>query len=223
MGFKSKRIYWWATTLVLLVALLLVGCNRAAPEPDASEPNGDQATAIPSTGEQVMATPTQAPGTEAGGASEVATETAEQGTEPTEEPAQEATPEPPPEPVEPEPTQETAPPAGEHAYTVMPGDTLYSIAQTYGVTVEEIAARNGIINVHQLEVGQVLVIPAAGQEAPGELPGDGEQTHIVRVGENLFRISLAYNMSFETVAAYNGIPWPYHIYPGQEIRIPPAE
>lgn len=223
MGFKSNRIFWWAITLVLLVSMLLVACNRAAPEPDVSEPSETQATAVPSTDEQVMATPTQIPEAGDSGASGETPETSEQGTEPTEEPVQEPTPEPTPEPVEPEPTEEAAPPVGEHSYTVMPGDTLYSIAQTYGVTVEEIAARNGIINVHQIEVGQTLVIPVAGQETPGELPGEGEQSHVVKAGENLFRISLAYNMSFETVAAYNGIPWPYHIYPGQVIKIPPTE
>ena len=119
-------------------------------------------------------------------------------------------------------TEETA--AVEKAYVILPGDTLYSIGQSYGVTVEEIAARNGIVNVHQIEVGQQIIIPVAGAEpAEEEAPSTDETVHIVAAGENLFRISLAHNMSFETVAAYNNIPWPYQIHVGQEIKIPPTE
>ena len=105
------------------------------------------------------------------------------------------------------------------------GDTLFGIALEFGVSLEELAARNGIVNVNAIDVGQQLIIPVAG--APAEAPAEpapvvaGEQVHVVQPGENLFRIALQYNHSFEVVAAFNGIPWPYYIYPGQEILIPP--
>ena len=79
---------------------------------------------------------------------------------------------------------------------------------------------NNIINVHQIEAGQQLVIPSPSGTPPG--PAAGEQIHTVQPGENLFRIALQYSLSFETVAAYNGIPWPYTIYVGQQIKIPGA-
>jgi lysozyme len=44
-------------------------------------------------------------------------------------------------------------------YTVRPGDALSSIAQRYGVTVDEICLANGIENPNLIEVGQVLIIP----------------------------------------------------------------
>lgn len=45
-------------------------------------------------------------------------------------------------------------------------------------------------------------------------------THVVRQGENLFRIGLRYGISYHTLAAYNGIYDPTRIYAGQVIRIP---
>jgi LysM repeat protein len=65
--------------------------------------------------------------------------------------------------------------------------------------------------------------PTATSEA-GASTGSGEaRTHIVQPGENLFRIALAYGMSYESVANYNGITNPNLVYVGQEIKIPPAD
>jgi LysM repeat protein len=239
MGLKWIQLRWWVVLILILVPLLLVGCNRPAPEPEGAEvaestteegtteeqtmPAGEEAT----TEEQSM--PTEEEGTAATEETTAEETTAEETTaeettaeepeaeETTEEPAAEET------TAEETTTEETAPPA-EQSYVVLPGDTLFSIGQTYGVSVEAIAARNGIINVHQIKVGQTIIIPAASVEsAEPEPPSSVERTHLVQVGENLFRISLAYNMSFETVAAYNNIPWPYHVQAGQEIKIPPAQ
>ena len=44
-------------------------------------------------------------------------------------------------------------------YTVQAGDTLFQIANRFGVSVVELAAINGIIDYNQLIVGQVLTIP----------------------------------------------------------------
>ena len=59
-------------------------------------------------------------------------------------------------------TTPTPEPAPSTTYTVQAGNTLFSIAQSYGLTVEELAAANGIVDVNSLIVGQVLQIPDAG-------------------------------------------------------------
>ena len=46
-------------------------------------------------------------------------------------------------------------------YTVRPGDTLYSIAGRYGMTVWALAQANGIYNLQYIYVGQRLIIPGA--------------------------------------------------------------
>ena len=48
----------------------------------------------------------------------------------------------------------------------------------------------------------------------------GERTHVVQPGENLFRISLHYGMSYKAVAAANGIINPDLVYIGQRLTIP---
>ena len=58
------------------------------------------------------------------------------------------------------PDPNAAPPAPpEVTYTVQNGDTLFAIAFSFGKTVEEVAAHNGITDVNALEVGQVIRIP----------------------------------------------------------------
>jgi len=60
-------------------------------------------------------------------------------------------------------------------YVVQRGDTLYSIARRYGVSVWEIARANGIADVNRIWVGQVLRIPGGGGggPAPGPVPRPG--------------------------------------------------
>lgn len=45
------------------------------------------------------------------------------------------------------------------SHTVKKGETLWSIAQQYGKSVQQIAALNGIININLVYPGQVLKIP----------------------------------------------------------------
>ncbi|GEM_PF-1627785 len=51
-------------------------------------------------------------------------------------------------------------PPGAQFHEVKAGDNLYDMAKTYGVTIEEIMAANGLTDRAMLKVGQKLVIPA---------------------------------------------------------------
>jgi len=44
-------------------------------------------------------------------------------------------------------------------HEVQPGQTLFQIAELYGVSVEEIAAANHLVNPLQLQPGTILIIP----------------------------------------------------------------
>lgn len=113
------------------------------------------------------------------------------------------------------------------AYTVQSGDTLGEIAEQFGVSMDALAAANGITNLDTLDVGQVLTIPtgtddtATAPETP-DTSSTEEQVHIVKAGENLFRIGLAYGFSVDELADYNGITNPDSLEVGQEVRIPPS-
>ena len=60
----------------------------------------------------------------------------------------------------PAPDYGNAAPAGiAGTHMVAPGETLFMIAQRYGVTADMIASANGLANPNQLYVGQVLYLP----------------------------------------------------------------
>ena len=69
------------------------------------------------------------------------------------------------EPAKPaEPAQPSTPAAGETSYTVVSGDCLWNIAYRHygsGAKFTAIAAANGLKDPYLINIGQVLVIPAA--------------------------------------------------------------
>lgn len=78
------------------------------------------------------------------------------------------------------PTSTPAPRPTQH--TVAAGENLFRIALRYGLTTEQLAAANGILNPNSVRVGQVLHIPALGQIpgiAPAPKPATGGGKKIV--------------------------------------------
>jgi LysM repeat protein len=146
------------------------------------------------------------PTTEAG-----ATPTTESGATPTTEPDTSPTATPMPEP-EPEPTATTPSSTAGFEYVVETGDTLWGLALRFGTTVEEIKQVNGMVT-DTIYKGDTLIIP-------GTVDGGSTVTHVVQVGENLFRIALKYGTTVEAIAAANGIVNPNRIYEGQQLLIP---
>lgn len=61
---------------------------------------------------------------------------------------------------------QAAPGSGGTVHIVRRGETLTQIARRYGVSIRALAAANGISNVNRIYVGQRLVIPTAGGQAP---------------------------------------------------------
>jgi len=103
-------------------------------------------------------------------------------------------------------------------HIVRPGENLFRIALRYGTTVDRLAAVNGLRDTSRIYVGQRLTIPSGGAAGGPVTPSPG--THVVRRGENLFRIALRYRTTVRALAAANGIRNPSRIYAGQVLRIP---
>jgi LysM repeat protein len=101
-------------------------------------------------------------------------------------------------------------------YVVQHGDTLTKIAETHGLTVNDIARANGIANPAGIRVGQRLLIPfnSTGVVLPPE-------THTVKPGDTLFNISRVYGVELQTLADLNGLANPNAIHIGQELVIRP--
>jgi murein DD-endopeptidase MepM/ murein hydrolase activator NlpD len=66
--------------------------------------------------------------------------------------------------------EEEPPSTWPQVYAVQPGDTLFSIATRFGLTVTELTVTNGIRNPDYIYVGQQLVIPSASSSAQGGYP-----------------------------------------------------
>lgn len=97
------------------------------------------------------------------------------------------------------------------SYTVQNGDSLFFIAQKYGVTVNALKAANGISG-DQIYQGQHLTIPGS--------TGNGARYTVVS-GDTLFLISQRFGVSSDTIRRANNI-WKDVVYPGQVLYIPGA-
>jgi LysM repeat protein len=117
-------------------------------------------------------------------------------------------------------TPPTAPASGTHV--VQAGETLFSLSQKYGVSVEMLISANSLTS-DLVYIGQELIIPTAGASDPPETGSYHNTAHTVAAGETLFGIAARYGVSVEALANANGIGYPYLIQPGQELLIPPAD
>ena len=114
-----------------------------------------------------------------------------------------------------------APPdQGRATHVVQAGETLYSIASRYGVTVEAIMAANDLTNANYIYVGQRLVIPG-GSDGPAHDDGWGQGgRHVVKAGETLTSIALRYGTTVGALATANGLNNADYVYVGQVLNVP---
>lgn len=98
-------------------------------------------------------------------------------------------------------------------YVVQSGDSLYSIAREYGVTVELLQAANQILPDQGLVVGQTLVIPT------------DYITHTVAPGDTLYTIARRYGTTLERLIDLNPLVQsdPNFLRVGQLITVPAGE
>jgi len=105
-------------------------------------------------------------------------------------------------------------------YTVLPGDTLYSIAARNGTTVEAIMRANGLPNP-TIYAGQTLVIPTGQAPSGGpQGPTTGGDRYVVQPGDTLYGIARRFGVSVDALAAANGISTSAFVYVGQAMVIP---
>jgi len=123
-------------------------------------------------------------------------------------------------------------------HTVMPGETLWSIAAANNFTTESLAAYNGLSADSQVYAGETLQIPTE-SEAAGTVASSTASTptattsstttasatgtaHTVQPGESLSSVAAANGLSPETLAADNGLPSDALLITGQQITVPTA-
>jgi len=118
-------------------------------------------------------------------------------------------------------------PVGAKKYTVQPGDSLFTIAERFGVDVSELMRANNLTNGYYLQVGQVLVIPGGSQLAQGDGSSgvqaasiEKPRTHTVQPGDTIFSIAAMYDVSPYDLVMENSLQNPNVLQVGQELKIP---
>ena len=98
-------------------------------------------------------------------------------------------------------------------YTVQKGDSLYSIAKKFGITVDEIKSLNNLTS-NNLAIGEQLMIKSSTGDGPinpeEECIGTGyvEPQYImytVQRGDSLYTIARRYNTSVDNIKALNNL------------------
>lgn len=115
--------------------------------------------------------------------------------------------------------------AQDNVHVVAGGENLSTIARRYGMTLQELAAYNGIVNPNLVFVGQKIQIPGSGYApqllAPaqsGALPGEAGY-HVVARGQTLSEIAKSYGMTTGDLMRLNGISNANIIWIGQQLRV----
>lgn len=93
---------------------------------------------------------------------------------------------------------------GTKEHTLQQGETLYSIANRYGLSVDELQALNGNLDPTTLKIGQKIRVrgQAKAVATRSNTPAISG-THIVKKGDTLFSISRMYNINVHALRAVN--------------------
>jgi LysM repeat protein len=114
--------------------------------------------------------------------------------------------------------------AAESVYhTLVKGETLYSVARSYGVKPEAIEKANSISDPAKLRAGTKLLIPGAASPAaasPNASPTAAALKHKVEKGDTLFSIAKAYGVSLDALRAANKLAAASVIKSGDILAIP---
>ena len=86
----------------------------------------------------------------------------------------------------------------ENVYTVKSGDTLWSVAKKFGISVDELKKANNLTS-NSLSIGQKLVIPS-------EKETTSQNVYTVQSGDTLYSIAKKYDVSVDAIKEANNLP-----------------
>ncbi|WNH09181.1 glucosaminidase domain-containing protein [Thalassobellus suaedae] len=105
-------------------------------------------------------------------------------------------------------------------YIVAKGDTMYSIARKYNITVDELKAINGLSHT-TLSLGQELQVKKGLVDIKESVNEEITASHIVIKGDTLYSISKKYNMTVKELQNINGLS-DLVLSIGQELQVKPT-
>jgi len=114
-------------------------------------------------------------------------------------------------------------------YTVEDGDSAWSIAVNFGISLEDLYEANGWASDENpvLGIGQRIAIPSDRALVEPDNDGDenssGETTYIIQDGDTFSLIAQVYGVTTLALTEYNGLTVDDIIRPGQLLSIPPSD
>lgn len=102
--------------------------------------------------------------------------------------------------------------ASASSYTIQSGDTLWSISQKTGTTVDQLKSANGLSS-NMIYAGETLQTSGSGNKAAA---ASSNGTYTVKAGDTLYKIATAHGISVDSLKAANGLS-SNMIYPGEQL------
>ncbi|MDR3336978.1 MAG: M23 family metallopeptidase [Treponema sp.] len=120
--------------------------------------------------------------------------------------------------------------AQDGVHIIQKGETLYSIARSYGADVQDLLKLNGITDPRKVQAGQRIKIPggrASRFGASPEVPAGGDAARpagfteykVVR-GDTLFSLSRRFSIPVQAIRRANGLKDDYILKTGDLLKIP---
>lgn len=112
-----------------------------------------------------------------------------------------------------------------YMYKIKSGDTLYALALHYGISIDMILQYNPGMKASALKIGKKIVIPAikevgAYQGKKDSSTLDFSGNYLVKQGDTLWSIALAYDIQVETLAEKNDLDVNSTLKLGKVLRVP---
>ena len=104
---------------------------------------------------------------------------------------------------------------GGNYHTVKSGDSLWSIAKKYNVSVADLKTANGLTS-SMLSIGQVLKIPQKEQTSPKD------NVYVVKSGDSLYKIAQNYDTTVNEIMKLNNLT-STNLSIGQVLEIPKSD
>ena len=131
--------------------------------------------------------------------------------------------------------------SGQVYHIVQSGDSLYTIAQRYNTSVNNLRKMNNLRSGRLIRVGTRLAVPkqqndssvnsnskssrspANNRKSASKSKKVEKKVHVVRRGETLLEIALKYDVTLDNLRKHNRIKDPSSVAAGERIRIPIQE
>ena len=94
--------------------------------------------------------------------------------------------------------------AGSDYYVVKNGDTLWSIARAYGLTVDKLKSLNNLTG-NNLTIGDSLIVKDSSGNSDNSSSADNNKYYIVKKGDSLYSIARSNNMTVDKLKSLNNL------------------